>query len=195
MQLSRPELWLVLSVLVVGLSACASTSTTSASKRVSEHGYVFPTIEKAFENSLTGRTLFFSNDGHGTQVEYFADNGRAYLWYRGNRTAVSSRWRTASPETGDIPGPPIPIGRGDVAICFKYPSASYNPVTKTSGGAWECRASILFGENVVAIVEGDPFDLASGQLPAVMPKNSTMSVEEILTLTPAAENLNYIWKR
>lgn len=192
---NRLIIWFASSVLVAAISACASTQTKQTLKLTSDGRYVFPTIERSFRNTLVDRTVFFSGGGHGTQVEYFANDGRAYLWYRGNRASVPSNWKTASPSNGDIPGPPIPITQGDVAICFQYPSRSYNPATKTFGGEWQCRSSFLFAENIVAILEGDLFNLSSGRLPAVMPKDRALTVDQVLSLSPTNETFEYVYKR
>jgi hypothetical protein len=68
--------------------------------------------------------------GHGTQVEYYAPNGLAFLWYPGNHRPVPSRWKLEHKK--NIYGTYL------YAICFLYPSRSYNPLTHESGGDWEC---------------------------------------------------------
>jgi len=108
--------------------------------------------------------------GHGNQVEYFGPNGRAYLWYPGNKGVVPSLWKMI--KSGGLYGE---ITR----ICFLYPRRSYNPVTNESGGDWDCRrlaAQISqFNENA----SGDIFDLASMDIPFVLEKDN-LDFDELL---------------
>lgn len=184
----------VCAVLAV-LSACTSTGTPTSLTQDSHGDIKFSTVKGTFERTLSGRTIFFSDDSHGTQIEYFAENGEAYLWYRGNRAANVGEWRSYAPQVEKNPGPPIGIGIGGIAVCFRYSPRSYNPVTNRFGGQWQCEESTLFAERITAIVDGDPFNLQSGTLPAVMPSKSSLTIGEILELTPAQETLNYIYKR
>ncbi len=93
-----------------------------------------------------------STPGHGTQIEYFAPEGKAYLWYPKNPRAVRSFWRLA--RNGDT-----------YSICFKYPSRSYNPVTREHGGRWECRLLAMLVSRITESRRGDIFRLVSGRLP------------------------------
>lgn len=86
--------------------------------------------------------------GHGFQVAYLADNGREYLWYPRNARVVAADWKL----------------EGD-NICYRYSSNTYNPVTKKKGGEFECRLAKIGSYSVVAELDGDPFDLATGNVP------------------------------
>lgn len=98
--------------------------------------------------------------GHGTQIEFFASDGRAFLWYPGNKRAVPSLWR---------------LSRTDerYKICFRYPSRSYNPLTRQHGGRWDCRDLAPYASKVSEVRRGDIFGLSNRRLPFVLNKQQT----------------------
>lgn len=102
---------------------------------------------------------------HGTQVEYTAADGKAYLWYPGNRRVVTGEWKTITDK------------QGSGQICFRYPSSSYNPATGQPGGTWSCTraADYIWGEE--EYTRGDPFNLDSGTMPFVLPREKQMDFE------------------
>jgi len=170
-------------ILLAGLAlaACNSPSTNGPTSSPT-NAYSFPTGTSAFRKALVGKTLKFDSAGHGTQIEYFAPDGKAYLWYPGNTRAVPSNWKVVSPT-----GTPL--------VCFQYPSQSYNPVTKNFGGEWECQPNTSFAKKLSDIVEGDPFNLQSGGLPAQMQRRAVLTMEQVLALTPAQENITYVYRK
>jgi len=100
------------------------------------------------------RTFLFHGRDHGYQVEYFAQGGVLYLWYPGNRRVLPGEWRLDGHK-----------------ICFRYATSAGNPVTKSPGGAWECTLSeILLIE--AKRKPGDIYDLASGNLPYVLDRET-----------------------
>lgn len=110
--------------------------------------------------SVGGRTYRFWEPSHGAQIEYMGLNGRAYLWYPGNRPVVPSLWREQA------------IG-GIASLCFLYPTRSYNPVTGQGGGNWECRPRSRWQRNVVEVARGDVFGLArSPRVPFPLPRQN-----------------------
>jgi hypothetical protein len=117
---------------------------------------------------------------HGVQIEYHAPNGQSFLWYPGNTRPVIGRWEVRSAANGE------PI------LCYSYGQNSYNPVTKQIGGG-ECKTgyeAMLFQS--FAFV-GDPFDLASGRLPFVIPDKDYYSPEDLMkTWGHDPSILNYI---
>jgi len=94
----------------------------------------------------------YTQPGHGTQVEYFAPNGRAFLWYPGNTRSVPSYWK-------------IEKGTRSHLICFQYPANSYNRLTKQSGGNWECAKLGFWAKDITEIRGKDIFSLSSGRVP------------------------------
>lgn len=115
---------------------------------------------------LAGRTAKFDEPQHGTQIEYFAPDGKAYLWYPGNLVAVPSDWK-------------VEAKAGKTVICFRYPNRSYNPVTQQFGGRWECRSSSQFGRSMTALIEGDEFNLRSGKIPKQIPRRAQLSTSQV----------------
>lgn len=43
--------------------------------------------------SLAGTTQMTYSPGHGTQIEYLANGGGAWLWYPGNANIVVGEWK------------------------------------------------------------------------------------------------------
>lgn len=105
-----------------------------------------------------GYTYAFNDRHHGVQVEYFAPDGRAHLWYPGNAVSVPSEYRY----TGLFyDGGTVNLSR----IWFRYPPTSYNPVLDLPGGSWEPRIHDDFADRIISYARGDVFDLAGGRVP------------------------------
>lgn len=101
-----------------------------------------------------------SAPGHGTQIEYYASNGVAYLWYPGNSRPVRSIWR-------------IKLDDGRYKVCAKYPTSAYNPITRQRGGNWRCEDLATYASTIKEIQTTDIFRLSTGRLPFVLPKSAT----------------------
>ena len=113
---------------------------------------------------------------HGSQVEYLASDGTAYLWYPGNQRIVVGQWRTHGPDRGETFG----------SICFRYGANTFNPATNRSGGSWNC---VNGGLHIILedqYTRGDPFLLASRRLPFVLHKNRSYTLEDIGTALGAS---------
>ena len=108
---------------------------------------------------------------HGTQISYTSPNGDIYLWYPGNAQLIIGQWRVDTNKHGS--------GR----ICFKYTSLSYNTVTRSFGGNWDCvrAADYIWQENEFS--RGDPLNLASGRMPFVLEKLKQYSFSDIGQIT------------
>jgi len=100
-----------------------------------------------------GQTYLSFSRQHGFQVNYFAENGRSWLWYPGNVQGVAEDWKTQGDE-----------------ICFRHDARTYNPVTQRAGGAYQCEPLAVSRRTIVAKLAGDPFLLASGRVPYRLPK-------------------------
>ena len=98
--------------------------------------------------------------GHGTQIEYYAPDGRAYLWYPGNSRAVRSRWK-------------LQRGNERYRLCSRYPSASYNPITREHGGNWQCENLGSYASRIREIRQSDIFGLETGSVPWPLEKADT----------------------
>lgn len=101
--------------------------------------------------------------GHGTQIEYYAPNGKAFLWYPGNQRPVRSLWKLK--KSGDR-----------YKVCAQYPTSSYNPITKRRGGRWRCEDLAPYSGRIREIRKGDIFGLSSRKLPFVLsPRRTTFN--------------------
>lgn len=101
-----------------------------------------------------------ATDGGPIQIEYFAPDGRSYLWFPGNTTVVQGQYRygLVIPDDGGI-------GRiGTVE--FLYPSNTIG-MTGRKGGKWEAQGISDYRMYVMAVRNGDIFNLSSGEIPYV----------------------------
>jgi hypothetical protein len=121
---------------------------------------------------VSGKTIWDHSDpqkgGHGSQIEYHAADGRSFLWYPGNQRPVQGRWKVEQGQSG------VPL------LCYQYGANTYNPVLGTRGGAWKCER-----QNWVSLgdaFEGDPFRLASGRVPFVIPDRAFYTPDRLLSM-------------
>lgn len=160
---------LVLAItLATLLTACVSTE---APQSVSASGaqVASQVTEASFADRL--RTRFSGNtmhsfSPHGMQIEYHAPDGATYLWYPGNTGVVVGRWRVRT------------RGRR-LDVCYRYSSNSYNPITRQRGGSWEC--SPVHSQTLTNWVQGDPFDLESGEIPFRITDRRQHSLRRLMT--------------
>ena len=167
-----------------GVAACTAPEIQTKEAHASEE-FQFSRKRHKINDQIAGKTIHLTDASHGTQVEYFAENGTAMLWYPGNRVGVPSLWKVTD------------HGRdtGNYSICFLYPSKSYNPVTKQHGGEWECRHVFAFSIAIAAIHPGDPYGLSGGRIPLRLPKNVSLSPEEVAQMAGKTNDLTYVWRR
>lgn len=102
----------------------------------------------------------YSQPGHGTQIEYFGSDGRAFLWYPGNSRIVPALWE-------------LRPGTLSHSICFKYSKRSYNPLTKQDGSRWNCISLGHWAKDIVEKRSGDIFKLSTGRVPHPLPRYQT----------------------
>lgn len=124
-----------------------------------------PPTHRIVATNRTPKTKFFGKTildyapksfGHGTQIEYFDEQGNSYLWYPGNKKIVKGKLAFKG------------LGR-DIKACFLHEENTYNPLTKTAGGKWQCQSYHNFNFFIRDIQEGDVFNLAtSNDVPHVL---------------------------
>ena len=117
----------------------------------------------------SGATFLDYSVQHGTQVEYLSPNGVAYLWYPGNAKIVSGQWKVEGPSSGSK----------YARLCWKYGANTYNPVTQTRGGSFNC---VPANRHILAEEEytrGDPLNLSSGRVPFVLKREREYSLIQI----------------
>ncbi|MEM9938743.1 MAG: hypothetical protein AAF768_07850 [Pseudomonadota bacterium] len=121
-----------------------------------------------YRDAFVGKTIRTYSKQHGTQIEYIAPHGTAYLWYPGNRTGVVSQWKTS----------PHP-NHGHPEMCFRYGVNTFNPVTQMRGGQWECGRAARYVQKIREAVSGDPYQLQSRRIPFVLPESKEVSFETV----------------
>ena len=133
-----------------GLAALALTSCTDISKP-DQYGNTYD-LTWGFDDGYpkAGFTYATSDRHHGIQIEYFAPDGRVFLWYPTNTRSLPGRWRRN--KWGDV--------------CFAYAGRTYNPATgKVSQDMEEiCHRNYQLSGKI-SRVAGDPFNLSSGRVP------------------------------
>lgn len=111
--------------------------------------------EVDLEYPRAGYTYATSSYFYGVQVEYFSPDGNSYLWFRGNSRSIPGEWR---------------IDGSGRELCFRYGPDTRDAVLGTLGGQWECGSRRGAVRSVISFVEGDPFHLSKGTLPAMVLK-------------------------
>lgn len=173
--------------LLVALAGCVApegspTGNTSWNAERMEKALHLTGTPQKVSALLRNTTTRIWDKGHGTQVEYLSAGGKAFLWYPGNRSVVVGDWKTQAREGGSVS-----------EICFRYGQESYNPVTGQSGGTWSCRNATGYLVNLDVIVRGDPFNLTSGRVPYVLPKQERISLGKLFQRAGRAPVLTYVW--
>jgi hypothetical protein len=112
---------------------------------------------------IADKTIMSYDRGHGTQVEFIAPNGKTYLLYPANKAIMKGDWKL---ERTDKPGV--------FSLCFRYPGNSYNPVTRSRGGNWDCQLAGFYLTGLAEIVPGDVLGLSRrAQVPFVLARSKT----------------------
>ncbi len=155
--------------LLVGGTGCASPELQAKRAAIKQDWPAYKEIEalRYSPAGFSGKTVMTSSAGHGTQVEYVSPDGRAYLWYPGNRSVVPSLWKMSKS-----------ILFRKTNICWKYPTSSYNPATATYGGSWDCRPISQY--TVVDYANGDVFNLSGRNLVPFRLSSELTSIERLL---------------
>lgn len=110
-----------------------------------------PSRPIAFVDYPQPDTTYLSfSQSHGFQVNFIAANGRSWLWYPGNSSALAETWRILSAEQ---------------TICWGHPANSYNPVTGQVGTGESCERLANARRLTIARLKGDPYGLANGRVP------------------------------
>ncbi|MGC4024338.1 MAG: hypothetical protein QM744_03815 [Mesorhizobium sp.] len=157
-------------VLPFILSGCLAVDDFTREKIEARRAAAEQTLEMT--KSLDKTQIFLANtttkvwNVHGTQIEYLSPDGSTYLWYPGNAAVLPGRWKLQKQYYGS-------------EICFLYGSYTYNPVTRQTGGNWECDIAAYYLLDRDEIVDGDPLKL-SKRIPYVLPANKNISIAEAM---------------
>ena len=160
-------IWLVLSGCAPGnsykkMSAEWDQREREYAERIAAQRHVFPDYPKV------GTTYLHFDPQHKFQVEYYESRSRTWLWYGGNDVALPADWELRFQITSED-GTPL-TGNFRNRICWRYGQNTYNPATKQSGGQFDCTLLVNSLNLTVGALAGDPFDLASGNVPYVRQK-------------------------
>lgn len=129
---------------------------------------LFPTLAHA--EQVGGYTNLTHDSGHGTQIEYLSRGGKAFLWYPGNSVILEGRWKEQGAD-----------------ICFAYGENTYNPVTGTAGGGWECMPFRLFWGGISERMQGDVLSLEGrGAVPFKLTRERTTLERLLARIAPGA---------
>ena len=142
-----------------------------------------PHTVEAARALFADRTRITYSSFHGTQIEYHRADGKAFLWYQGNSVVVPSNWKVSE------------YGLSSHAICWQYPSRSYNPVTGETGGHWECQPASTYNGGLEQLIAGDPFRLSSGRIPFRLPKGKLSAQELYSRMGQNPANLSILYTR
>ncbi|MEQ9609689.1 MAG: hypothetical protein RLN99_18675 [Kiloniellaceae bacterium] len=154
--------------LGVALSACAGYKSESLGPPVYE---IYKMPVKQARSYLAGKTIMtyagqgarcgFRNEamtayqpcmgrlGAGTQVEYLAETGEAYLWHPDQRDIIVGVWD-------------IPVSSNPYRVCFLYPNARKDWASGKTEDLAFCEALGAYAELVNETAEGDSFGLSTG---------------------------------
>lgn len=121
----------------------------------------------ALPKAYAGNTSIHYDSFHGTQVEFRQADGQVYLWYPTNTRSLAGQAKTQT-------------SNGQSEICHRYNSSGKNPATGVAGYAWECAPLSANLRSITHMLQGDPFDLASGKIPFVLRKRKKMSLSALL---------------
>lgn len=151
-------------IFLVGLAACSPPDTPYPDAYDADNftersdGYKAALRAPEAARAFLGDTTYQRHDVfHGTQIVYLTADGRAHLWYPGNRISLPGTWKIDKRSIGSD-------------LCFRYGPNTHNPVTKQSGSYWSCDMLNAQLRDMTAVVAGDPFNIASGRVPFVLDK-------------------------
>jgi hypothetical protein len=165
--LRRCAVWLA---AALSLSACVNDSPYASNGApqpwftAQEAASITQATSSATEGQkfLSGTTALSISGAYGTQIEYLAPDGSSDLWFPGSSGTTPGRWKV------------VESGSGEPVMCFLYGANSYDPVQKTYGGAWECGPLKRYIMRLGSLAVGDPFRLANGKVPFMMPPGAFM---------------------
>jgi hypothetical protein len=124
---------------------------------------------------IADRTRMVHGSGHGTQISYGKPDGTTCLWYPGNAVVLPGQWMTKA-VTGPLRGREQTV----ISLCYKYGPNTYNPVTGSSGGDWNCLPAGIWLMSLVESRKGDIFGLSRSAAPPFVLPREKMTLDELL---------------
>lgn len=140
---------------------------------------------------VAGKTWMSYEPRHGTQVTYIAADGRAFLWYPGNRIILPSRWTIVQRRQHFMYDHPE-LGRmqsmeSTAVICFQYAGTSANPVTGNTTGL-ECANSAVWQKYHHDSRQGDVLGLSTMVTPPFPLSKDKTTLASLLQRTKSVQN-------
>ncbi|GGX46846.1 hypothetical protein GCM10007385_13140 [Tateyamaria omphalii] len=181
MSLGRP---ILCSLLALGAfaAACTQPAPEVVPNAAGRGPLAIPQNGAALRGLAENRTFHFSFGQRGVQLEYYAASGDAHLWLQEEAETIVGQWKIVETSERDEP-----------RVCFNYPSSSLFTSGQRSDDNWECHRQSDLQQHVIAIVEGDPFELSSGVPPIVIPKDARWSTSRVVAATPQREAVDYVY--
>ncbi len=116
---------------------------------------------------FSNKTILFDSKDTGYGVQYFAPDGRTYLWFPGQLKIAIGTW---SDQSSFVVGNPSksPKSHQDFAfrkICFEFSGVPRAQIVTKSFGPKKCFHVQEYFPAVQEFTDGDFLSLASGQIP------------------------------
>ncbi|MEX0371041.1 MAG: hypothetical protein AB3N09_10440 [Tateyamaria sp.] len=163
-------------------AACTQPAPEVVPNAAGKGPFAIPQNGAALRGLAENRTFHFSFRQRGVQLEYYAASGDAYLWLQEEAETIAGHWRIVEEPQ-----------RAEPRVCFNYSTSSFFADRRISGDDWDCHKQSDLQEHVIAIVEGDPFELSSGSPPIVIPKDARWSTSRVVAATPQRETVDYVY--
>jgi hypothetical protein len=120
---------------------------------------------------ICGRTVHYFNTGLGNQIEYTAADGSAYLWHSSSDDVIIGLW--------EVTALTLDIGE----VCYKYLPGSFGPEDMGSEFCFDYE-ELVADVPADGVREGDPYDLASREIPFALPFDVPVSVDALRDAYP-----------
>ena len=140
-------------------AAAALLSLAAASSAGAQSG------PSALYDLMCGRTAHFYSAGIGTQIEYTAPDGVAYLWYPEEREIIVGTW-----DVGEM-------SDGIVELCYTYGPGAFGNVD----GSVFCFDYVGLVSDLVTggLRNGDPYDLTSEAVPFILARDEAVDPADL----------------
>lgn len=167
MKMLRLSLGALIITAVAGCQAARHSGPTEARLRAMET-FASKPIDPDFMKAI-GNLTVVSYSPHGPQVSYREAGGQITLWYPGNTLLLKGEWKAL------VSG----------SICYKYGANTYNPLTQSSGGLWECELLHNQVGNFRQERKGDIFGLAKRTKPPFVTRRDKTQFDALVAQLPS----------
>lgn len=120
---------------------------------------------------ICGRTVHFFDASSGNQIEYTAADGSAYLWHSQADAIIIGTWEVTQ----------ITLDSGEV--CYRYEPGSFSATDPGSEFCFDY-GGLVIDIASAGVREGDPYGLATGEMPFPLPLDTPVSVARLREIYP-----------